>query len=106
MSYKVLFFEGETVELSTKGRTGILSLKSDCLFIRTQPEVCITYDMLRSVELLRMHKMGRMLKVTHRDGAIFLTVIRFQLFGVFAVVNYFATGRLKQELDEIVNTIN
>ena len=49
---------------------------------------------LRSVELFRLHGLGRMLKIVHADGTLFLSVIRFSLLGYFAIVNFFATGQL------------
>jgi len=43
-----------------------------------------------------------MLKVMHEGGTLFVSVIRFNLFGLFAVVNFSATGRLHDELQAAI----
>lgn len=102
MSYKVLFHIGEAVDLKTKVAIGRLSLEQDQLLIHGVTDITIPFDALRSVELFRLHGIGRMLKVCHTAGTLFISVIRFNLFGLFAVVNFFATGRLKLELEAVI----
>lgn len=96
MTFKVLFHEGPEASLATRGRTGRLTLTPDAAVIDSDPPVVIPHEALRSVELFRMHNTGRMLKVTHSGGTLFITVVRFSLFGFFALVNYFATGELAE----------
>lgn len=102
MSYKVLYHIGEAVDLKTKVAIGRLSLEQDQLLIRGVKDVAVPFATLRSVELLRLHGTGRMLKVCHTAGTLFISVIRFSFFGLFAVVNFFATGRLKLELEAVI----
>jgi hypothetical protein len=102
MSYKVLYHQGEDIGLKTKSRVGRLSLEGGHLLIRGDPDVFIPVDALHSVELFRLHGTGRMLKITHQGGALFVSVIRFSLFGLFALVNFFATGRLQMELEAAI----
>ena len=104
VSYKVLYHVGESVSLKTKGATGRLSIEDDRLLIRGPPEISIPFESLRSVELLRMHGTGRMLKIEHATGRLFVSVIRFNLFGLFAVVNFFGTGRLEKELQVVIRS--
>jgi hypothetical protein len=52
--------------------------------------------------LFRLHGLARMLKVTHEGGTLFVSVVRFSLFGLFMVVNFFATRRLKEELEAAI----
>jgi hypothetical protein len=99
MSYKVLYHQGEEIGLKSKARVGRLSLEGGRLLIRGEPEVSIPLEALYSVELFRLHGTGRMLKILHGGGTLFVSVIRFSLFGVFAVINFFATGRLRKELE-------
>lgn len=96
MRFKVLFHEGADVSLATRGRTGWLVLTPDAVGIDCDPPVVITNEALRSVELFRMHNTGQMLKVTHSGGTLFITVVRFSLFGLFALVNFFATRELAE----------
>jgi hypothetical protein len=102
MSYKVLYHQGEEVSLKTKAGVGRLSLEGGRLLIRGEPEVSLPLEALRSVELFRLHSIARMLKITHEGGTLFISVIRFSLFGLFMVVNFFATGRLQKELEAII----
>lgn len=102
MTNKVLYHQGEEIGLRTKARVGGLSLQDDRLVIRGEPEVSIALDSLRSVELFRLHGTGRMLKVIHEGGTLFVSVIRFSLFGLFAVVNSWGTRRLYDELQAAI----
>jgi len=102
VSYKVLNHEGAEIGLKTKGKTGRLSLEGGYLRIRGEPEVSIPLETLHSVELFRLHGTARMLKIVHERGTLFVSVIRFSLFGFFMVVNFFATGQLKQELEAVI----
>jgi hypothetical protein len=43
-----------------------------------------------------------MLKIVHADGTLFVSVIRFCLFGYFAITNFFGTGRLHHELEAAI----
>ena len=53
---------------------------------------------IRSVELLRLHGTGRMVKIVHAGGTLFVSIIRFSFFGWFVVANFFATGKLARTL--------
>jgi hypothetical protein len=99
MNDKVLYHVGVTVGFKTKPVFGRLRLEGGRLLIQGEPAVSIDVKSLRSVELVRPHGAGRMLKISHGEGTLFVSVIRFNLFGIFTVVNFFATGRLKQELE-------
>jgi hypothetical protein len=102
MTNKVLYHQGEEIGLRTEARVGGLSLQDDRLVIRGEAEVSIALESLRSVELFRLHGTGRMLKVIHEGGTLFVSVIRFSLFGLFAVVNSFGTRRLHDELQAAI----
>ena len=102
MSYKVLFREGDSIDLRTKACSGRLSVEDGHIHIVGDSGLSIPVSHLRSVELFRMHNTGRMLKVVHDQGTLFVSVIRFNLFGYFAMVNFFATGRLQRELQSLI----
>jgi hypothetical protein len=102
VDYKVLYHVGEAVGLKTKAAVGRLSLEDGHLLIRGETPVSIDLGALRSVELFRLHGTGRMLRVVHTEGTLFVSVIRFCLFGLFAVGNFFATGQLKEELQAVI----
>jgi len=96
----VLYHLFGEIGIRTKMLVGRLVIKDDNLVIHGDTEVSMPLNTLRSVEQLRLHRVGTMLKVSHHvGGAFYVTVIRFNLFGIFAVVNYFATVRLKRQLE-------
>jgi hypothetical protein len=103
MSYKVLYYFGEDVSLPTKGETGRLSIEDGCVTIRGEGTISLPISSLKSSELFRMHNTGRMLKISFDDRTCFLSVIRFNVFGYFALVNFLATGRLNGELNALIN---
>lgn len=100
MSYKIIYHEGSNVDLGTKACSGRLSIESNHLRIRGEVELSFPLDSLVSVELIRLHHTGRMIKIVHTHGLLFVSVVWFNLFGVFAMVNFFATGRLLRELQD------
>ena len=73
MTNKVLYHQGAEIGLRTKARVSGLSLQDDRLVIRGEPEVSIALESLRSVELFRLHGTGRMLKVVHEGGTLFVS---------------------------------
>lgn len=102
MPYKVIFHEGEVIALATKVHVGRLSLENRLLSIEGESSICIPQESIQSVELFRHHNTGRMLKIDHSGGVLFVSVVRFVLFGYLAVGNFFANGRLKNELQGII----
>ena len=55
---------------------------------------------IRSAELFRLQGLGRMIRIEHAGGTLFLTVVvRFCIAGQFATINFFKTGKLLKLLD-------
>jgi len=101
-----MYHIGETIDISTKAATGRLSLEDGLLEIVGGSRVAIPVKTLRSVELFRLHGTARMLKISHAAGTLFVSVIRFNLFGYFAVVNFFGTRRLQLQLEGAIRAVN
>ena len=102
MTYKVIYHCGDEITIKTKNKNGRLNLTKEQMTISGTEQICIPSEQLLHVELFRQHGLGRMLKVTHTGGTIFLSVVRFCLFNTFAVINFFKTGSLNRELNEII----
>lgn len=102
MTRRVLYHQGDAVGLKTKAKFGQLSLADEMLTIDGAAPVSIPIESLRSVELFRMNGLGRMLKVAHEKGTLFVTVIRWSLGDFFAIVNFVGTGRLRDELQTMI----
>ena len=100
MTYRVVYHEGESMELLTPSRVGRLSLKDGFLRIEGEWSIAILQTEMRSVELVRIHA-SRVIKIQHTGGILMVVTIRFMFLGI-AVGNYLATGRLYGELHEII----
>lgn len=97
-TYKVMFHEGDEIGLATRGETGRLWHDDEAIFVEGTKAFEISCELLREVELFRMHKIGSVIRVTHANGTLFVTVVRFSLFGLFALINRHATRQLAEEL--------
>jgi hypothetical protein len=102
-NYKVIYHDGETIDLRTKVCSGRLTIDESHLRISSAFNVSIPINSLLSTELFRLHNTGRMVKIVHSQGTLFVSVIRFNLFGYFALINYFGTGSLHRRLQDIIS---
>ncbi len=103
MRYKVIYHEGEKVDLKTKARSGRLSIDKDYFHITGDSDVMLPIKSLLSAELLRLHHIGRMVKVVHSQGSLFVSVVRLNVLGYIVIVNFFGTGSLHRELRDIIS---
>ena len=97
MKYKVFFHQGVELGLKTKVARGEAWLDSVGLHISGPSEILIPNSELLSAELFRLHGLGRVIRVEHRQGRLFLSVVRFMI-GQFASINFFKTGKLHKDL--------
>jgi hypothetical protein len=94
MRFKVIYHLGDSIDLRTKVASGHLVINDERFVIDGTPPVSVSTADLRAVELFRQHGVGRMLKIKHAGGILFVSVVRCNLFGYFAIINFFGTGRL------------
>lgn len=102
MKYKIMFHSGDSIDMKTKAKTGFLVLGETALEISGDESICIAFSEITDVDLFRLHGLGRMIKIQHSSGTLFVSVVRFVLFGYFATVNFFRTGQLNNELKAAV----
>ena len=98
MSYKVLYTVAEEVGLKTKGLSGKLELQDGHVAITGPEELSLPYSEFEELEITRQHKVGTLIHLRCAGTSVFLTVPRFHLLGAFAVINYFKTHELFNEL--------
>jgi hypothetical protein len=55
---------------------------------------------LQEAELFRLHGLGRVIRIEHRQGRLFLAVTRLMI-GQFAIIDFFKTGALHKDLAAI-----
>ncbi len=97
MKYKVFFHQGDDLGLKTKVWPGEARLNDGGLHISGPGEILLPEDSLLSAEMFRLHGLGRVIRVEHRHGRLFLSAVRFMI-GQFASINFFKTGKLHKEL--------
>jgi hypothetical protein len=102
LTCKVIFHTREPIGLRARFSVGRLTIDGTSLLIDGTPQVSISSRELQSVEMFRMHGTGLMLRIVHSGGVLFVSVIRFSLFGMFAIVNFLGTGRLKDEIETVI----
>lgn len=98
MSYKVIYHIGNDLNLKTKVNSGTLTFDSEHVHISGSNPLVIAYLSFRNVEMLRLHGLGRIIKLTCSDITVFTSVVRLNLFGYFVIINYFKSGTLCEQL--------
>jgi hypothetical protein len=77
---------------------GRVVLTEDALTVAGPSPLQLPVRDIRSAELFRMHGLGRCIKISYDKGTVYISVKRFQLFGYFALINFFGTGELAGRL--------
>jgi hypothetical protein len=99
----VIYHVGDTLSLQTKGLEGRAALTQDALTITGPSPVEVPIRELRGAELFRLHGLGRFIRISHVQGTVYVSVVRFVLFGgYFASINFFRTGELARRLREAI----
>lgn len=106
MAYKLLYTVAEEVGLKTKGLTGTLELHDDHALIDGPTQLTLPYTDFEHLRIFRQHKLGTLIHIRCAGTSVFLTVPRFNLFGVFAVINCFKTHDLFAELQRRSNLLS
>lgn len=103
MAYRIIYHIGEEINLKTRALAGTAEVTNESLIIKGDPGAAIAIKDIRSVSMFCLHGTGRMIKVVHCGGTLFLTVIRVNLWGYFALVNFFATGDLCRQIESLID---
>ena len=103
LTYKLLYIVAEEVGQKTKGLSGVLTLHGDRAHIEGPEELSLPYSQFEALRIFRQHKVGTLIHVRCGGISAFLAVPRINLFGIFAVINYFKTNALFDELQRRSN---
>jgi hypothetical protein len=103
LKYKLLYIVAEEVSLKTKGLSGKITLQGDRAHIEGPDELSMLYSQFEHIRIVRQHKVGTLIHCRCADTSVFLAVPRFNLFGVFAVINHNKTHSLFVELQRRSN---
>jgi hypothetical protein len=97
VKYQVFFHRGDELTLKTRVMKGYAQLDDSGLHIDGPGGFDIPRGELQQAELFRLHGLGRVIRIEHRQGRLFLAVTRLMI-GQFALLNFFKTGALHGEL--------
>jgi hypothetical protein len=97
MKYRVFFHSGDELTLKAKVSKGRAWLDELGLHVEGPGGLTIASSDILKVELYRLHGLGRVIRLEHRGGRLFLSVVRLMI-GQFALINYFQTGDLHGRL--------
>ena len=105
MRYKIIYHIGPEFTVKTKASSGTLTIEDDAACISGASVLTIPFSEVTSIEMFRLHGLGRVIKMVCTEGTIFLTVVRLNLFGFFVIINFFKAGELYEALKrKIPNT--
>jgi hypothetical protein len=103
-SYKIFFHQGEELGLKTRVSRGEAWIDASGLNIKGPNETTVLRkDEITKVELFRLHGLGRVIRIDHSSGTVYLAVVRFMI-GQFASVNFFKTGDLHRMLAGVASS--
>jgi hypothetical protein len=105
MRYKVIYYVGTELTIKTKVSSGSLTFQDEMVSISDSEPLTIPYSEMVSVEMFRLHGLGRMIKLVCKERTIFLTVVRINLFGYFVFINFFRAGELYESLKKRVSGV-
>jgi len=103
-AYRVMYHLGDEIGLRTRVLSGRAALASDTFTIDGPSPVALPLRTLRTAELFRLHGLGRCIRIRHDAGTMYVSVVRFVVFGYFAVINFFRTGELARRLRDAIET--
>ncbi|EKU73866.1 MULTISPECIES: hypothetical protein [Sphingobium] len=104
MSYRIFYHHGFELGLATKVAKGVLDIDDKAIAIKSGGNAYhIAFHDVEDVELIRLHKVGRVIRLTHSGGTHFVSVVRFMV-GQFALINFLATGRVFNRIQSAVNS--
>jgi hypothetical protein len=102
MSYRIFFHHGPDLNFSTKVERGRMEVDSHAVtFIGEANPIRISFGQIKDIQLIRLHKIGRVVRIDHENGTSFLSVIRLMI-GRFAITNFYTTGRAFKRIKDAV----
>lgn len=103
MSFPVFFHHGPELGLTTSVAKGRIEMDDNSIIIfdKGRPTQ-ISFNEIEDVQLIRLHKIGRVILLKHSKGTLFVSVVRFMI-GQFAVINFLATGTVFKRIQSAIH---
>jgi hypothetical protein len=95
--YKVFYHAGDELGIKTRVQKGHAYLDESGLHVRGPADIDMPVSDIHDIVLFRLHGLGRVVKIDHASGRLFISVTRFMI-GQFATINFFKTGELYERL--------
>ncbi len=100
MKYKVFFHCGNELSVKTRVAKGRAWLDDTGFHVEGQNGFTIPIGDIIEAELLRLHGLGRVIRIEYRGGRLFLSVVRLMI-GQFAFINFIGTGALHKQITAV-----
>lgn len=104
--YKIIYHLGVELNLKIKALPGKLTIKNNAVCIVGKTEFEIPLSSIQKADIYHMHGLGRVIKLIYKEGTIFFTPVRVNLFGYFVIVNTAKCSRLFNFIDEKLSANN
>jgi hypothetical protein len=102
--YKIFFHHGEELGIKTRVSKGEAWIDAAGLNIKGPlGDTLMAGSDILEVELFRLHGLGRVIRVEHSNGRLFLSVVRLMI-GQFALINFVQTGVLQGALADLAKS--
>ena len=96
--HKIFYVICDDLALRQKGLMGTLRVDVKQMLIESEPPIGIDFGDISALSLERMPGSGTVIRIESPNLTVFLSIIRFQLFQWFLVVNQSRTRALFNEL--------
>ncbi len=96
-TYKVFYHAGEELGIKTRVHKGHAYFDESGLHVRGPESIDLSFGDIHEVTLFRLHGLGRVVKIDHASGRLFVSVVRLMI-GQFAFINFFKTGEVYERL--------
>jgi hypothetical protein len=102
--YKIFFHRGDELSLKTRVFKGEAWIDDTGLTINgPNGNAIIPRADFKKVEMFRLHGLGRVIRLDHSGGRLFMAVVRLMI-GQFALINFFQTGKLHRTLSSLLDS--
>jgi hypothetical protein len=101
--YRIFFHHGDELGLKTRVSKGKAWIDNTGLTIKGKNgTTSIPRANFQKVEMFRLHGLGRVIRVDHSGGRLFMAVVRLMI-GQFVLINFFQTGKLQRTLSSLLD---
>jgi hypothetical protein len=101
MKYKVFYHFGNELSSKTKVKMGVLIISENDIYLKESNSNIMKLIDIKKTELITILGGGHCIKIYCLDFSVFISVIRFCLFGSFALVNYYKTMEVYKKLESV-----